>query len=169
VDQEALPTLRVSGTARGQVRMLSVAIGGCAAGLWMSRGPDWSVTSAGWGFVVLAAVSIGVFAARMLVPSTLTLDAQGLTWKVVGWPGRRLLWSDIDRFGVVAARPPLIDELIGYSFRPGRAPNPAQRPSWTGFDATIGSGWKIEPKSLVETLEKYLQASRANEGATGAV
>ncbi|HXA38317.1 MAG TPA: hypothetical protein VNW53_04895 [Phenylobacterium sp.] len=156
MDQNALPTLRIKSTAAGQMRMLSVVMAMCATSAWMfARMGAWGMSLYVWVLIGLAVFATGIFAVRAAIPSTLTLDATGLTWKVSGWPARRLLWADIDRFGLVPPRPPLIDSLVGYSFRVGRAPSPNMRASWTGFDATISSGWELDPTTLVETLERY--------------
>jgi len=140
---------------------MSVILAVVASIVWMwGRASHWLITPELWPLVGVAVFGIGVLGVRIAIPSTLNLDAQGLTWRVAGWPTRRIRWAEIERFGVVPPRPPLIDPLIGYSYRPGLRPGAAMRASWTGYDATLSSGWDMEPAALVQTLEKYRSAAR---------
>jgi hypothetical protein len=162
MDRGELPTLEIKSRPRGDARMLLVVAGMCVTFSWMYfRSAGWPALPFFWGMAVVALFAAIVFGVRMAVPSRLILDVSGLTWKVTGWPARRYLWPDIEKFGVVPPRPPLIDPLIGYTFRPGKVLGPLLRASWTGYDATISGSWELEPQALVDTLDKYLVAARA--------
>jgi hypothetical protein len=108
----------------------------------------------------LGAVALGVklWSARRV----LQLDPEGFV--VSGGlfqQVRRYAWRDIDRFSVWSGA--YASSLVAFSFLPGRAPQAASaRPGHAGnVMGFLPAGWSLSTRDLVESLNAYLAAVRA--------
>jgi hypothetical protein len=144
--------LKVSGFLAG-------AIGLMAIGIWMVKWPDHA-SDVVWGWVDLVLCGAGalVFAWLLVKPQVLRLDEQGFTLDggLLRRP-RQVAWADVDRFFIY--RGPRGVKIVGYNYRPGRAPQSALRKiaSVLGAesDGDLPRNWTISPEALVALLNDY--------------
>ncbi|HEX4183245.1 MAG TPA: STM3941 family protein [Caulobacteraceae bacterium] len=127
-----------------------------ASGVWMTTNPGkpedvWK----GWfvaGFFGLCAL---VFSWLLLFPSVLILDTRGFS---LGFGFRRdprmIAWRDVDRFFIYRGDRGV--KLIGFNYKPGRAPPSRLRGLVRAFgaDAGLPKGWTMSPEALVDLLNQ---------------
>jgi hypothetical protein len=147
----------ITGSRSKAAGYLVVSLGFSAIGFWMTMSPDkpadiWK----GWfcaGFFGLCAV---VFSWRLLFPGILTLDTRGLFLRSGFRRDPPLIpWRDVDRFFIYRADRGV--KLIGFNYKPGRAPPSRLRGLVRAFgaDAGLPKGWPMSPDDLVELLNEH--------------
>lgn len=151
--------------AKTLVYLLGSAVFAAGAAAMLAHPRTPRDTLIGWVGLIFFGLGVAVFAWTLIRPQVLRLDADGFTLDggFVRAP-RRVLWRDIDRFFV--RHGPRGVKLVGYNYRPGRAPPSrlAGVARQLGADGGLPKAWPLSPEALVDLLNDYRTANAAPSG-----
>jgi len=160
----------------GPIRGAALAVIGIGLGLLLlSLAVGFHIDDPSIAVGVLILSLIGALGVVMLVrPTTLTIDRDGLTLRVLGRT-RRYAWVDVHDFR--AMRIGLVSKLVGFSFVNQAARGATTRQfnaAMTGVEATLSPGLEMKCEALADLLnearERWLYgAAPGTAGAAGMV
>lgn len=159
-----LPVIRLKSDFRGSMRLLLPVLALMAWVVWQYGRFDAYTWWMLGGLAVLIPLS---FVARVMRPTTLTLDADGFTLQPPWSRPFQGRWQDIEKLGLISGGRGVV-ESVGVNFKPGRTFDPSpgfgtgQRAK--GYDRWIVNVFDPPTEELLVTMQRY-QCSAAGPEA----
>lgn len=162
--QAEFPELRLRSTPWGLLRFILPICLVVSLFVWRrALTPDHRLTATGWFVVAAMAVFLCSMVRPLFQPSTLTLDPEGFTLR--GGANRKkpkTLWKEILEIGPSRA-PYFGADRIGYNYRIGFGPYDSETPTsirrTLGYDGIIPNTFGLSSQNLLETFQRYFDAS----------
>ncbi len=147
----------IRGSRGKSAGILAVSLLLFGLGVWqMTRDPThyWKAIP----LVLLFGCGVVVFTFQVLLPATLTLGSQTLTYKGLFGRGFSVQWDDVESFHIWQ-NPVARQRLPAWTYRPGcgKAGVMASVASGLGADGAVPGLWEISPEQLLERLNERLR------------
>ncbi len=137
--------------------LAALSLGFVVAGAWMVKTGSIQQVMIAWGAIAFFGVCGVVLLLRLIRPATLTLSADGLSYRNL-MRFRTVLWEDIAEFRTLQFNSSI--SCVGINYVPGRAPPTTGydrlNSGLSGMDETLTTGWELDTDNLRDLLDQAL-------------